>query len=72
MELDRAEQKFPQWPEDIIHRSAIVQEEAGELTRAALRSVYEHGAKSDLYKEAKQVAAMGLRFVLQLPEKWYI
>lgn len=69
LELDNAERKFPTWPQDIIHRSAIVQEEAGELTRAALRHSYENGAAEDLDKEAKQVAAMGLRFMLQLTEK---
>lgn len=69
MELDNAERKFPEWPIDIIHRSAIVQEEAGELTRAALRNTYEHGSVEDMQKEAKQVAAMGLRFLLKLPEK---
>lgn len=66
MELDKAEKKYPTWPTDIIHKASIVQEEAGELTRAALRSVYEHGPKEELEKEAKQTAAAGIRFMLNL------
>ena len=62
-ELVRAERKFPFWPDDIIHAAAIVNEESGELIRAALQYVYEDGHKDELRKEAIQTAAMCIRFL---------
>lgn len=35
-ELEKAEKKHPGWPEDLVYASAILNEEAGELTQAAL------------------------------------
>ena len=67
-ELDRAVRKFPTWPDDIIHAGNIVTEEAGELAKAILQSVYEP-RKSDLDDvgaEAVQTAAMAIRFLLSL------
>lgn len=63
-ELNRAIAKYPDWPADIIHQAAIVNEESGELTRAALQRHYEKGNVMEPYNEAKQTAAMGLRFML--------
>lgn len=65
IELKRAQFKHSEWPKDLIHQSAIVQEEAGELTRACLHEVYEKGSFEKCIEEAKQTAAMGLRFMLQ-------
>ncbi len=62
-ELERAEKKFPYWPKDSIHASAIINEEAGELIRAALQYHYESGEISELKKEAIQCAAMCVRFL---------
>lgn len=65
-ELDKAEHKYPEWPTDYIHKAAIVQEEAGELTRAALQHCYENGSAEDMKKEAVQTGAMALRFLLNM------
>lgn len=68
-ELDRAEKKFPSFPEDNVHRAAVVAEEAGELVRAALQHEYEVDRLDDMRKQAVQTAAMGVRFVLTNPVK---
>lgn len=62
-ELTRAETKFPFWPDDIIHAAAIVNEESGELIRAALQLKYEGGNLEECKKEAIQTAAMCIRFL---------
>jgi len=65
-ELENAERKFPNFPTDPVHAAAIVGEETGELTQAALQFTYEHGNYAALYKEAVQVGAMVLRFLLNI------
>jgi len=70
-EVARAEAKFPAWPTDMIHASAIVNEEAGELTKAALQWTYEGGDIIEAQKEAVQTAAMCLRFLRALAELQY-
>ena len=65
-ELERAETKFPTWPEDQIHAAAIVGEESGELIRAALQYQYERGELTELQKEGVQVGAMAVRFLKNL------
>jgi len=63
-ELKKAEAKFPGWPVDIVHGSAIVAEEAGELTQAALDYYYLRSSSiRPALKEAAQTAAMALRFL---------
>lgn len=62
-ELERAEKKFPFWPDDIIHAAAIVGEESGELIRAAIQYRYEGGKITDCKKEAIQTGAMAVRFL---------
>lgn len=57
------------WPEDIIHQVAIMQEEAGEATRASLNYVYENGSLEDLRKELIQTGAMVIRCLINLKEK---
>lgn len=67
LELERAENKFPSWPDDLIHAAAIVGEESGELIRAALQYRYEGGVVEEAEKEAVQVGAMAVRFLKGLP-----
>lgn len=62
-ELANASKKHPKWPIDIIHASAIVSEESGELTRAALHFSYENGTIEDAKKEAVQTAVTAIRFL---------
>ncbi len=71
-EVKRAETKHPEWPSDIIHASAIVGEESGELTRACLQFIYEGGSKLEARKEAIQVACTAIRFLKALDELHYI
>lgn len=60
-ELLRAEIKYPDFPNDIIHQVSIMNEEAGEAIRAALNHVY-HGASIELLKEELiQTGAMVIR-----------
>ena len=67
-ELARAKVKFPWWPVDPIHAAAIVNEEAGELTQAALQFTYEKGPYIAMLDEAVQVAAMAIRFIENIME----
>lgn len=71
-EVHRAEEKHPDWPDDIIHAAAIVAEESGELTKAALQWTYEKGDIQDAQKEAIQVIATAIRFLNGLAESKYI
>jgi NTP pyrophosphatase (non-canonical NTP hydrolase) len=63
LEYNEAKNKHPEWPTDPIHASAIVAEEAGELTRATLQHTYENGRLEDAEKEAIQVAVTAIRFL---------
>lgn len=65
-EYNVAKEKHPAWPTDIIHASAIVAEESGELTRAALQHTYENGSLMDAEKEAIQTAVTCIRFIENL------
>ena len=69
-EYQRAKKKHPEWPcDDLIHASAIINEEAGELTRECLQMKYERtdfGEHIDrIAKEAAQTGAMGFRFLVE-------
>ena len=65
-ELKRAEAKHPYWPKDFVHAAAIVNEESGELIRAAIQLHYEGGQLEDLRKEAIQTAATCIRLLKNL------
>ncbi|MDR2055638.1 MAG: hypothetical protein LBQ10_07210 [Desulfovibrio sp.] len=65
-ELRAAQEKHPDWPDDVIHAAAILQEEAGELIQAALDFYYGHGSKWALVQEAEQCGAMAIRFLLNI------
>ena len=62
-EYGKAIVKHPDWPEDILHQIAIVNEESGEATRAALHVEYENGSIEDLREELVQTAAMCIRML---------
>lgn len=64
-EAKEARKKHPSFGKDIVLSAAIVCEEAGELVRAALQVKYEKGRYYDMHKEAIQVGATALRFVVE-------
>lgn len=67
-EVDKATRKFPTWPDDPLHAVAVIGEELGELTQAVLECTYEphKSTREDVRKEAVQVAAMAVRFLMSL------
>ena len=71
-ELLRAELLYPNWPFDCIHACAVLNEEAGELTKECNDFVYAENnddaetALANMEGEAVQTTAMGLRFLLGL------
>lgn len=72
-EFKKAVGKHPEWPSDIIHQWAIVQEESGETQKEVLQAYYETDLGEDMEKkllnvrkEAIQTAAMCLRFLAHL------
>lgn len=67
-ELEKAIRKFPTWPADPLHAVGVLNEEVGELNKAVLQQVYEphKNAADDVRKEARQAAAMALRFLVSI------
>lgn len=66
-ELRDAEIKHPGFPRDIVHGAAILNEEAGSVTKAALDRYYGRSLSDrKLIKEIAQVGAMSIRFLLRL------
>ena len=68
-ELERAEEKHPGWPADFFEGHAIISEEVGELAQAIIDHKYKGQGLYSLNRireEAIQVAAMGIRFLLNL------
>lgn len=70
-ELAYAHGKHPGWPSaDAVHACAILNEEAGKLTRACIDYTYSNqtpDAATDMRRYALRVAAMALRFSASLP-----
>jgi hypothetical protein len=68
-EYRRAKKKHPHFPDDLIHASAVINEEAGELTRECLQFQYEGANDSEsidrIAMEATQTGAMGFRFLVE-------
>jgi len=71
-ELMKAEKKFPTFPIDYVHASAVVAEEAGELVKATLEATYHYPNDpqviDEVCKEAIQTGAMALRFLVHLED----
>jgi len=57
-----AEDKFPLWPKDLLHGDAIINEEKGEATQAAIDNVWGRDLTLAKYRtELMQTAAMCIR-----------
>jgi len=72
-EITRATAKFPTWPTDPIHAFAVVGEEYGECQKEVLQLTYEphKSTKEAVRKEAVQLAAMSIRFLMSLDRYEY-
>jgi NTP pyrophosphatase (non-canonical NTP hydrolase) len=66
-ELKRAENKHPNFPDDMFQQLAIIQEEVGEVTKAVLHYHYENGSIDHIKEELIQSAAMCMRMLQNLP-----
>lgn len=62
-ELQRAKVKHPNYPPDMFQQLAIMQEEAGEVTKAVLHYHYENGSLENVRKELIQTSAMCVRML---------
>ena len=74
IELVKAKQKHGYFPDDPIHAAAVLGEESGELTQAALDYVYSGGDIQSMKEEAAQCGAMAIRFLenVERYEKWML
>lgn len=72
-EVSRATAKFPTWPTDPNHAFAVVGEEYGETLKEVLQLTYEphKSSKESVKKEATQLAAMAVRFLMSLDRYEY-
>ncbi len=66
-ELERAVIKHPDYPTDLFKQLAIMQEEAGEVTKAVIEFQYELGSVYAIRQELIQTAAMCIRMIQNLP-----
>lgn len=62
-ELIRAKKKHPNFPNDMFQQLAIMQEEAGEVTKAVLHFHHEGGTIDHVEEELIQTAAMCMRMI---------
>ena len=62
-EIQRAKEKWPDWPMDPVHAAGVVAEESGELLRAAMEYYYDDGPHAAMLTEAIHTAATALRFI---------
>jgi NTP pyrophosphatase (non-canonical NTP hydrolase) len=72
-ELVKAKNKFPYWPDDPLHASAIIAEEVGEFHKEVLQWTYEPDKTNyeNIRKEAIQSIAMLIRFIDSLDKDDY-
>ena len=60
-EVESAKEKYPEFPDDLIHCIAILSEECGESVRATLNHVYHNDDIEEVKKELIQTGAMVIR-----------
>lgn len=65
-ELKRAKKKHPNYPTNMYEQLAIMQEEAGEVTKAVLHYHHEGGSLQDIKKELIQTASSCMRMLQAL------
>jgi NTP pyrophosphatase (non-canonical NTP hydrolase) len=65
-ELIRAKELHPDYPKSMFKQLAIMQEEAGEVTKAVLDYHYKNGGLSNIKEELIQTAAMCMRMLQEI------
>ncbi len=65
-ELNKAIAKHPNYPDDMFRQVTIMNEEAGEVSKAVLHYHDEGGSIDDVRKELIQTAAMCMRMLENL------
>ena len=68
-ELKRAEKLHPNYPTDMFRQLAIMQEEAGEVTKAVVDYHYAKDTVLHIKEELIQTAAMCMRMIDNLPDE---
>ena len=68
-ELKRAKNIHPTFPTDMFQQLAVMQEEAGEVTKAVLEYHYEGGTIEHVKEELVHTAAMCMRMLENLKPK---
>lgn len=63
VELQRAKEIHPNWPDDLYVQLAVMHEEAGEVAKAILDFSFHKGPAEDIKKELIQTAAMCMRML---------
>jgi NTP pyrophosphatase (non-canonical NTP hydrolase) len=66
IELQKAEEKHPNWPKELTHQALILAEEAGEIAKAALHIIEGKGTLEELKEEIYQTGAMCIRLAENL------
>lgn len=68
-ELASARKRYPAWPTDIVHATAVMTEEANEALKSANEVRWGHKITTlaDVRKEVIQTIAMCLRLVVETP-----
>lgn len=69
-ELERAEAKHPEWPDDLVYMDQIVNEEKGEVTRAVVQYCIDGtGTIQSIRDGLKQTAAVCVRMIKQINQE---
>ena len=68
-ELYKAEHKHPSYPTDIFKQVTVMDEEAGEVSKACMHYIDEGGSIEDVKKELIQTAAMCVRMLIHLQDE---
>ena len=62
-ELKNAKEKHPEFPDDVFKQLAIMQEEAGEVTKAVNDYYHHNGSLDDIRKKLLHTASMCVRML---------
>lgn len=62
-ELQRAKKQHPDYPRDMFRQTAMMNGEAGKVTKAVLDYHYKEGSLKDIKDELIQTAAMCMRML---------